>query len=257
MDEDLKIVVLNSFDQLNNDVSVFQERLKGVNKVYTQMIALDKQITSVQTAMSKLDPKADENKLAALRGQLAVLNNQRASLEAQLAPYADIVQYANQASVYEQARVLNGSQLVYNQMELADKARQYDAEMQAVQTTMDGLEAKYRQIVQPTETLSQNMRLLREMAAEYNTEMGNQEKVRTYERMQQLIGACSKEMTELLRIQRGEVNDFKFTQNLEKAKADLATVGRTWSALKQDPGSGFSFWWWALHRPPRSRRLQS
>ena len=85
------------------------------------------------------------------------------------------------------------------------------------------------------------MRLLRETAAQYGADMGDREKVATYERLQSLIGACSKEMSELLRVQRGDVNDFKFTQNLEKAKADLETVGRTWSALKQDPGLNAQF----------------
>lgn len=239
--KDQLVSFLNNFDQLNNDVSVFQERLRGVNKIYTQMISLDKQITSVQNEMLKLNPEQDENKLSALREQLAILNDQRSAVEAQLGPYSDIVQYANQASAYEQARLMNGSKLVVTEMEIADKAREYDAAMRTVNTTVSDLEAKYRQIAQPTETLAQNMRTLRETAAAYNSEMGNQEKVQTYEKMQQLIGACSKEMSELMRIQRSDVNDFKFTQNLEKAKADLETVGRTWSALKQDPGLNAQF----------------
>lgn len=239
--KDQLVSFLNSFDQLNNDVSVFQERLRGVNNIYTQLIALNKQITSVQSAVTKLDPMADENKLVALRGQLAVLNNQKASLEAQLVPYADIVQYAKQATALEQSRLANGAQLVYDQMALADKAREYDAAMQRVPTTIADLQTKFKQVVEPTETLVQNMKLLRETASQYSSDMGDREKVQTYERLQQLISACSKEMSELMRIQRGEVNDFKFTQNLEKAKVDLATVGRTWSALKQDPGLNAQF----------------
>ena len=65
--KDELVTFLNSFDQLNNDVSVFQERLRGVNAIYTQLIGLDKQITSVQAQMVKLDPKADQNKLVALQ----------------------------------------------------------------------------------------------------------------------------------------------------------------------------------------------
>lgn len=239
--KDQLVSFLNSFDQLNNDVSVFQERLRGVNNIFTQLIALDKQITTVQSAMVKLDPKADENKLVALRGQLTVLNDQRASLEAQLAPYSDIVQYAKQATALEQSRLMNGSQLVYTQMEMADKAREYDTAMQRIPTTIADLSTKFKQVVEPTETLVQNMKLLRETASQYNSNMGDREKIQTYERLQQLIGLCSKEMSELMRVQRGDVNDFKFTQNLEKAKADLATVGRTWSALRQDPGLNAQF----------------
>lgn len=239
--KDQLVAFLNSFDQLNNDVAVFQERLRGVNKIYTQLISLDKQITSVQSSMTKLNTSDDKNKLLALQGQLSVLNNQRAALEAQLVPYADIIQYAKQATALEQSRLLNGTQLVYTQMELADKARDYDVAMQSIPSTIADLQTKFSQVVAPTENLVQNMRLLRETAAQYGADMGDREKVATYERLQSLIGACSKEMSGLLRVQRGDVNDFKFTQNLEKAKADLETVGRTWSALKQDPGLNAQF----------------
>ena len=239
--KDQLVAFLNSFDQLNNDVAVFQERLRGANKIYTQLISLDKQITSVQSSMTKLNTSDDKNKLLALQGQLSVLNNQRAALEAQLVPYADIIQYAKQATALEQSRLLNGTQLVYTQMELADKARDYDVAMQSIPSTIADLQTKFSQVVAPTENLVQNMRLLRETAAQYGADMGDREKVATYERLQSLIGACSKEMSELLRVQRGDVNDFKFTQNLEKARADLETVGRTWSALKQDPGLNAQF----------------
>ena len=126
-------------------------------------------------------------------------------------------------------------------MEIADKAREYDAAMQRIPSTIADLQTKYNQLVQPTESVTRNMRQLRELASQYSSNMGDREKVQTYERLQQLIGACSKEMSELMRVQRGEVNDFRFTQSLEKAKADLATVGRTWSALKKDPGLNAQF----------------
>lgn len=192
--KDQLVAFLNSFDQLNNDVAVFQERLRGANKIYTQLISLDKQITSVQSSMTKLNTSDDKNKLLALQGQLSVLNNQRAALEAQLVPYADIIQYAKQATALEQSRLLNGTQLVYAQMELADKARDYDVAMQGISPTIADLQTKFSQVVAPTENLVQNMRLLRETAAQYGADMGDREKVATYERLQSLIGACSKEM---------------------------------------------------------------
>lgn len=239
--KDQLVAFLNSFDQLNNDVSVFQERLRGVNSIYTQMIGVEKQITTVQNNMMKLDPKADENKLLALRGQLAVLESQRASLQDQLIPYADIVQYADRAKALEQSRLINGGQLVYSQMELADRAKEYDASMQRVNSTIADLETRMKQVVSPTETLKQNMQMLRETAAQYSSDMGDREKVQTYERLQGLISACRKEMSELTRVEHGEVLDVKFTQGLEKAKADLVTIGRQWSALKGDPGLNAQF----------------
>lgn len=239
--KDQLVSFLNSFDQLNNDVSVFQERLRGVNSIYQQIIAVEKKITSVQSSITGMNPQTDTNKIAALRGELAVLESQRASLEGQLAPYADIVQYAKQATALEQSRLLNGTQLVYSHMELADKAKQYDAAMRQVPATIADLETKFTRLTNPTASLVENMRLLREMAAQYSSDMGAQEKVQTYERLKVLIGSCSKEMSQLLRVQNGDLGNFKFTQNLEKAKADLETVGRTWSALKHDPGLNAQF----------------
>lgn len=239
--KDQLVSFLNSFDQLNNDVAVFQERLRGANQIYTQLISLEKQITSVQSEMTKLSPQGDQDKLIALRSELDILNSQRAALEAQLLPYTDIIQYVKQATALEQSRLLNATHLNYTQAELTDKAREYDSAMQMTRTTIADLEAKFKQVVEPTATLVQNMSLLRETSAQYSADMSAKDKVETYERLKNLIGACNKEMAELLRVQRSDVNDFKFAQNLQKAKADLETVGRTWSALKGDPGLNAQF----------------
>ena len=47
------------------------------------------------------------------------------------------------------------------QMELADKARDYDVAMQSIPSTIADLQTKFSQVVAPTENLVQNMRLLR------------------------------------------------------------------------------------------------
>lgn len=232
---------LNSFSSLQNHAAIFEEKLRGVNQIYNQIINTEKQMTSVQTAMLGLDPEADKAKLAALQSQLATLQAQKAELEAQLAPYATMLDYANRAAALEQSRVANEQKIAYTQAELADRAKEYDAAMQRIPTTIADLETKLRQVVAPSETLKENMRLLREAAAAYNSDMSDKEKVQTYERLQKLISACQKEMAELSRVDRGDVNSSRFVENLKKAKADLATIGRTWSALKKDPGLNAQF----------------
>lgn len=227
---------LNSFDKLKSSVSTFQQQVKSLDGIFSQIIGVEKQITALEASMMKLDPEKDQNKLVALRGELAILNQQKASLEAQLIPYSEIVQYSSQAKALEESRLMNGSRLVYTQMELADKAREYDVAMRQVPATIADLQTKFFQLVNPTESLKENMRQLRETAAQYNSDMGDREKVQTYERLSGLIRDCRREMSELTRAQGGTLNDFKFTQSLEKAKADLATVARTWSAFKSDPG---------------------
>lgn len=227
---------LNSFDKLKSSVSTFQQKVKSLDGIFTQIIGVEKQITALEASIMKLDPEKDQNKLVALRGELAILNQQKASLEAQLVPYSEIVQYSSQAKALEESRLMNGSQLVYAQMELADKAREYDAAMRQVPATIADLQTKFSQLVNPTESLKENMRQLREIAAQYSSDMDDREKVQTYERLSGLIRDCRREMSELARVQSGDFNNFKFTQSLEKAKADLATVARTWSAFKSDPG---------------------
>ena len=226
---------LNSFDKLKSSVSTFQQQVKSLDGIFSQIIGVEKQITALEASMMKLDPEKDQNKLVALRGELAILNQQKASLEAQLVPYSEIVQYSSQAKALEESRLMNGSRLVYTQMELADKAREYDVAMRQVPATIADLQTKFSQLVNPTESLKENMRQLRETAAQYNSDMGDREKVQTYERLSGLIRDCRREMSGLTRAQSGTLNDFKFTQSLEKAKADLATVARTWSAFKSDP----------------------
>ena len=226
---------LNSFDKLKSSVSTFQQQVKSLDGIFSQIIGVEKQITALEASMMKLDPEKDQNKLVALRGELAILNQQKASLEAQLVPYSEIVQYSSQAKALEESRLMNGSRLVYTQMELADKAREYDVAMRQVPATIADLQTKFSQLVNPTESLKENMRQLRETAAQYNSDMGDREKVQTYERLSGLIRDCRREMSGLTRAQSGTLNDFKFTQSLEKAKADLATVARMWSAFKSDP----------------------
>ena len=118
-------------------------------------------------------------------------------------------------------------------MEIADKAREYDAAMQRIPSTIADLQTKYNQLVQPTESVTRNMRQLRELASQYSSNMGDREKVQTYERLQQLIGACSKEMSELMRVQRGEVNDFRFTQSTGKGKSGFGNRWKNVECLKK------------------------
>ena len=232
---------LNSFDRLEGDVKTFQEQLRGVNALYTQMIAVENKVTRTKTAMVGLDPTADKEKLAVLNEQLALYERQRQMLNEQLTPYAAIIQYARQAESAERARLENEIKLKLSGAELADKAREIDQTMQRIPSTVQDLQMRFSQLVAPTDNLIQKMQMLRETEAAYSSAKTDSEKIAAYERLQFLIAECSKEMSELNRVQRGDVLNFKFNENLEKAKADLAAVGRQWSALKSDPGLNAQF----------------
>lgn len=232
---------LNSFDKLEGDIATFQEQLRGVNALYTQIIGVENKMTRTKSAMVGLDPTADKEKLAALNEQLSLYRSQKQALESQLAPYSAIIQYARQAEAAERARLENEVKLKFSEAELADKAREIEQTMQRIPSTVKDLEVRFGQLVAPTDNLVHKMQMLRETEAAYHSAKTDTEKIAAYERLQFLIGECSKEMSELNRVQRGDVLNFKFTENLEKAKADLAAIGRQWSALKNDPGLNAQF----------------
>lgn len=109
--------------------------------------------------------------------------------------------------------------------------KEIDAIMQRAPSVISDLQTKFSQVASPTETLVQNMKLIHETQARYSDDMGDNEKEATYERLQSLIDACSKELSELIRTQRKDMLDSKFAQDMEKAKADLEEVKRKWNAF--------------------------
>lgn len=232
---------LNKFDNIQNRANTLIGKITQINNLYKQLGAVSGKVADARQAIAGLDPEKYADKISALQELLNLYQEIELQIGAQIDSYGALAALAQERIGYEQqAKVLAGEMAVA-EGELADKAREYDAEMQKVPTTIADLETRFRQVVSPTETLVQNMKLLRETQAQYNADMGDKEKVTTYERLKSLIGACSKEISELMRVQRGDVLDFKFSSDLEKAKADLATVGRQWSALKKDPGLNAQF----------------
>lgn len=232
---------LNKFDSIQNYADTLIGKIAQINSLWKQLGAVSSKITDIQQELSGLDPGRDAQKIAALQEELTLYQEQELAIGEQINAYGNLMALAQGRIGYEQQVKILASEVAVAEGELADRARECDSAMQRMPSTIADLQTKFSQVISPTETLVQNMRLLRETAALYNSDMGDREKVQTYERLLVLIGSCSEEMSELMRVQRGDVLDFKFTQDLEKAKADLATVGRTWSALKQDPGLNAQF----------------
>ena len=234
-------VFLNKFDSIQNHADTLIGKVNQINNLWKQLNTVSGKISDIQQQLVGLDSNADAPKIAALEQELAIYQEQELAIAEQIRSYGTLVSLAQGRIGYEQQAQIRASEMAVTEAELASKAKEYDAAMQRIPSTISDLQTKLSQITEPTESLRRNWESLRETAAAYNSDMGDKEKVETYERLQQLIGACNKEMSELLRVQRGYVSDFKFDQNLEKAKADLATIGRTWSALKSDPGLNSQF----------------
>ncbi len=100
---------------------------------------------------------------------------------------------------------------------------------------------RFQNLVHPTETLRTNMDQLRTLSAAVNNEQDANRKIETYNRLRQTLALVNTEMAALTQAQNMGVRDEKLIPNIKKAKADLLTVGRTWSALKTDKGLNAQF----------------
>lgn len=235
---------LDGMDSLKADVGVFQEKIRGVNSAYKELIELQKEIHSIQSEIDSLDPSGNGNEIEALRGKLSLRERERAAIEEQIAAYGDLTRYASQAKAAEESRLHIEEELKQAQAQIADEARKADEQMGRMPATMQNLKAKMSQLVEPSENLTMNMKDLETLVGNYSKKLreadskstteSERERVQIWEKINGLVSECKGEMSELSRVQRKDVQDFKFTQNLEKAKADLETIGRQWSALFSD-----------------------
>jgi len=116
-----------------------------------------------------------------------------------------------------------------------------NSEMAVMPSQIQAAERRLEGIIHPTETLEANMRRLRDLSAQVNSEQDANRKIEAYNRLKQTLALVNTEMAALTRTQNTGLRDEKLTANLEKAKADLLTVGRTWSALKADKGLNAQF----------------
>lgn len=229
---------LNSFDKLQSKATTLQEQLRQVKSIYSELNKVDSKILNVE---SSLTTETNSDVRSNLQAELTILQEQKAALEARLVPYQQIVGYAQLEAEYQQNVTMRTNELSNTEAQFAEKVREVEAVMQTIPTTVESLSAKFKQIDNPTESLKSNLESAKKLLNEYNSEMESgmitdTEKVEKYERLQELISLCSKEMSALSKAQSGDLASTRFIENLEKAKADLETVERQWSALKSDSG---------------------
>jgi len=114
-------------------------------------------------------------------------------------------------------------------------------EMAVMPSQIEAATARFNGLIQPSETLKANMEQLRRLSAAVNSEQDANRKIEAYNRLRQTLALVNTEMASLTRTQNTGLRDEKLFPNIEKAKADLLTVGRTWSALKTDKGLNAQF----------------
>lgn len=232
---------LNGFDRLQSDVASFQEKIRSINAIYAELGKVSNEIGTIQRELVGLNPANDASRIAALKDQLAIYEQQKAQLEGQLVPYQAMLGYAKQKAVYEQqAKVLAG-ELAIAEAEVADNAAKIDMAMESIPSAVEAIRARFSQLANPTQELVQRVAQLDADMRSVSDAKSDQDKIAAYKKLAETIKYCRTEITSLSVAQRKDILDVKFTSGLEKANADLATIARTWSAFKNDPGLNEQF----------------
>lgn len=116
------------------------------------------------------------------------------------------------------------------------KIASVNAEMAAMPSNISAMEGRMRQLSAPTDNLKTNVAEVHRLMAEWNNDPSDEKKIHIYEQINEKLKLCNSEITRLNQAQTSGVRDFKLTQGLDKAKADLATIRRQWSAFTNDRG---------------------
>lgn len=234
---------LNQFDKLKSEVGSFDSQLSAVNAGFTKLAEYESKITSIRKAMLKTPSDSDEYN--GLRNQLAFqLDLQKeisAEIGKQIAKNPELLQYA---SAYNQLLFVRKdceAQIAIEEGRVADAANAVSASMESIPAVVQNIETRFRNLKDAPTELVQKIQSLTTLMNAVSNANGDKVKVEAYQKLQEAIKGCNQEITQLLGVQNGNIRSFVDTEKLEKAKADLTTIGRQWSALKGDPGLNQQF----------------
>ena len=121
------------------------------------------------------------------------------------------------------------------------KANGYADSMDYIGSKIDLVEAKFQALSQQPEELGARVANLRELFAQFNDTADNSEKIRIFEELQRQLSLCDGQINNINKQGRLSLIDPNLDTNLQKARSDLETIGRQWSALKYDKGLNQQF----------------
>lgn len=234
---------LNGFDTLKSDVDAFKERIASANKLFAEMGREFTKIAAIQQKMIGLSPESEE--YAALKDELDFHQSVYDMLERQSLRYNDIFDYSKGLTTFGQVCQDALLGVATTQAEVNDEANKANIEYSRMADSIARMQKQSSMLsFEPT-----SMGALKEAMAAYTEARTNyvaaqeagepldeqsERLVITYNKVSEALNQVNRELAAFNGLNNMEFRDFKLTEDIKKARADLEALGRAWSALKQD-----------------------
>lgn len=190
-----------------------------------------KDVTTVKTEQNfKLDQFESEVKSAGL-----LTDHFKTKIEELRTALKDVQDSAGMTSFLDQFGVAKAD---FGAAKAAEDFRQKlasaKAEMDTMPSSIAATEGKMRQLSEVSDSLEQNIADVHRLMAEWNADPSDEKKIQIYNELKEKLKLCNSEITRLNQAQNSGVRDFRLLEGIDKAKADLETVHRQWSAFARD-----------------------
>lgn len=196
------------------DVSVIKEdQIYRLQTFETRMansgVLTDELREKISALRSELNGVVDANGITQFMDKFSVLKSQGESLR-------------------EEMRSIRFSE------ELEQSAQRISDTMDITRLRVEQLRQKYSQLSQPTAEVTARMKEMETLVRAVDNAKSAEERIEAYQRLETAINDCNKSLTLQNQIQSFDVKDSALEDKIAKAKADLETIKRTWSALFGD-----------------------
>lgn len=234
---------LNQFDHLKSEVGAFDSQIAAINSGFKKLTEAKSAVYATKSRMVGVDQGTVEyeklNQL--LVSQVARQKEISAELSKQVEKNPKLLQYASEYKEYLYASATAAANLAVQEGRVHDAANNIASSMKSVPAVVRDIEVRFQSLKNAPEELTQKVKSLRDLMGDVLNADSESKKIAAWEKLNKAISGCNREITQLKGVQNSELRLFRETEGIEKAKADLAAIGRQWSALKRDPGLNAQF----------------
>lgn len=234
---------LNQFDRLKSEVGSFNSQVSAINAGFKKLAEAKSSVFATKGKMLTAAPDSAEYKALEklLANQLRYQREISAEIGKQVAKNPVLIKYASEYQNYLYLSANAAAELAIQEGRVKDAVKSIDASMQPLPAVVQNIEARFNNLRNAPDELTQKVRSLHDLMKAVSNANSDAKKIAAYEKLKESINGCNKEITQLIGVQNSELRLFRNTEGIEKAKADLAAIGRQWSALKRDPGLNTQF----------------